>query len=198
MNKKRTTDNKNIYIIDDALSDRARFKIKNILDNSTRFTIGDQTSTSVTEASSYSNFTCVLDEEKNKVLGIIDTIYAKLKWLPHNKDKITARIIARFMGHIFHLTHDNLNICQATDDLEKLEHLTVVCFTNYFWNTTDGGDLLFADSTGDLDLAISNKPGRIVIFDSTIPFKFSPTIHNKNDPQYIYIASLSRPYSNNE
>jgi Rps23 Pro-64 3,4-dihydroxylase Tpa1-like proline 4-hydroxylase len=72
-----------------------------------------------------------------------------------------------------------------TDAIDKSGVLTLIYFVNRKWDRDWGGEMLFASDSGDAEAAVTFKPGRVIVFDSTIPHK--PTPNAIDSPQYAYM-----------
>ncbi|HET9472678.1 MAG TPA: 2OG-Fe(II) oxygenase [Steroidobacteraceae bacterium] len=55
-----------------------------------------------------------------------------------------------------------------TDALPNLRELTALWFVCASWDTEWGGETLFYDDAGDAQVAVSPKPGRLLLFDGSI------------------------------
>ena len=52
---------------------------------------------------------------------------------------------------------------------------TLIYCANLNWEDYFGGDLIFCNKNGEKEIAVSFKPGRVILFDSTIPHLITAT-----------------------
>ena len=60
-----------------------------------------------------------------------------------------------------------------TDGNVNDDNLSVLYYVNTEWKDEWNGETIFADDYGEAEIAVSFKPGRLVVFDSSIPHKAS-------------------------
>jgi Rps23 Pro-64 3,4-dihydroxylase Tpa1-like proline 4-hydroxylase len=65
-----------------------------------------------------------------------------------------------------HLTDYNFHI-----DEDKLNSKTLLYYTNDTWSQEWGGETIFKNSNNEVEIAVSCKPNRVVLFDSAISHK---------------------------
>jgi hypothetical protein len=58
-----------------------------------------------------------------------------------------------------------------TDGLRDQDNLSVLYYVNTEWKSEWNGETIFADDFGEAEIAVRCKPGRLVVFDSSIPHK---------------------------
>jgi hypothetical protein len=64
------------------------------------------------------------------------------------------------------------------DSPKELNCMSFLYYVNTEWLNHWGGDTIFADDNGEAEIAVSCKPGRVVLFDSSILHKVSPISHD--------------------
>jgi SM-20-related protein len=76
------------------------------------------------------------------------------------------------------------------DALPDARELTALWFLAEQWDTEWGGETLFYDSTGDAQLAVSPKPGRLVLFDGAIRHAGKPPNRNCFVSRFTFAIKL--------
>jgi Rps23 Pro-64 3,4-dihydroxylase Tpa1-like proline 4-hydroxylase len=61
---------------------------------------------------------------------------------------------------------------------------TILYYVNSDWDREWGGETLFCNSAGELEIVVEFKPNRIVVFDSNIPHK--PGLISRDAPPYRF------------
>jgi Rps23 Pro-64 3,4-dihydroxylase Tpa1-like proline 4-hydroxylase len=79
------------------------------------------------------------------------------------------------------------------DALPDARELTALWYLSERWDTEWGGETLFYDSTGDAQLAVSPKPGRLLLFDGAIRHAGKPPNRNCYVPRYTLAIKLRAP-----
>jgi hypothetical protein len=168
-----------IQIIDDIFTFNERFQFKLFAQNSF-YKLG-RTSSEIWEHKHGTFFSCSFTEEDDRKFGLAHTTSAreKLSWLWEGRVINRSWINATLPGsrYYFHRDHPNKG------------HKTLLYYINLEWDKEDGGETLFANSNGEVEVAVSFVPGRIVIFDSELPHKPSLTADNI-EPRFIYSCQL--------
>ena len=67
---------------------------------------------------------------------------------------------------------------------------TLLYYINTHWDADWGGETLFCNSYGEVEIAVSFKPNRIVIFDSHIPHKPAGISVNAYPHRYTFVAQF--------
>ena len=67
------------------------------------------------------------------------------------------------------------------DALPQARELTALWFVCERWDTEWGGETLFYDDAGDAEIAVSPKPGRLLLFDGAIRHAGKPPNRNCHD-----------------
>jgi Rps23 Pro-64 3,4-dihydroxylase Tpa1-like proline 4-hydroxylase len=78
-----------------------------------------------------------------------------------------------------------------TDNPDEYSNsLTLLYYVNSKWDRNWGGETLFANNDGECEIAVEYKPGRIVIFDSTIEHKPSPISMEASEFRFIFVIQF--------
>lgn len=76
------------------------------------------------------------------------------------------------------------------DALPNARELTALWFVAEQWDTEWGGETLFFTSTGDAQIAVSPKPGRLLLFDGAIRHAGKPPNRNCYVARYTFAIKL--------
>jgi SM-20-related protein len=76
------------------------------------------------------------------------------------------------------------------DALPNTRELTALWFVAERWDTEWGGETLFYDSAGDAQIAVSPRPGRLLLFDGAIRHAGKPPNRNCNVARYTFAIKL--------
>jgi SM-20-related protein len=76
------------------------------------------------------------------------------------------------------------------DALPNTRELTALWFLCERWDTEWGGETLFYDDAGDAQIAVSPKPGRLLLFDGAIRHAGKPPNRNCNVARYTFAIKL--------
>lgn len=76
------------------------------------------------------------------------------------------------------------------DALPNTRELTALWFLCESWDREWGGETLFYDSTGDAQLAVSPRPGRLLLFDGAIRHAGKPPNRNCPVARYTFAIKL--------
>jgi SM-20-related protein len=76
------------------------------------------------------------------------------------------------------------------DALPNTREMTALWFLCESWDTEWGGETLFYDATGDAQLAVSPKPGRLLLFDGAIRHAGKPPNRNCPVGRYTFAIKL--------
>jgi SM-20-related protein len=68
--------------------------------------------------------------------------------------------------------------------------LTALWFLSERWDTEWGGETLFYDDSGDAQIAVSPRPGRLLLFDGAIRHAGKPPNRNCNVSRYTFAIKL--------
>lgn len=96
--------------------------------------------------------------------------------------RLPDEIKEKFNISIETMRHAMINLCTPSDrfhthvDNNFDTGITIVYYLNTVWNPEWGGDTIFFDETGtDFEFVSQYKPGRLIIFDSSIPHLIRPS-----------------------
>ena len=76
------------------------------------------------------------------------------------------------------------------DALPNARELTALWFLSERWDTEWGGETLFYDDGGDAQLAVSPKPGRLLLFDGAIRHAGKPPNRNCHASRFTFAIKL--------
>jgi SM-20-related protein len=76
------------------------------------------------------------------------------------------------------------------DALPNTRELTALWFLSERWDTEWGGETLFYDAAGDAQLAVSPKPGRLLLFDGAIRHAGKPPNRNCFVSRFTFAIKL--------
>jgi hypothetical protein len=86
-------------------------------------------------------------------------------------------------------------ITSHTDIQDSLSSgVTLIYCANLFWEDHFGGDLIFCNSIGEKEVVVGFKPGRVILFDSTIPHLITATC-GIAPVRYAYVAGFEEKIS---
>jgi SM-20-related protein len=68
--------------------------------------------------------------------------------------------------------------------------ITVLYYLNNRWDRNWGGETLFANESGECEVAVEYKPGRVVIFDSAIEHKPAAISTYADEFRFIFVMQL--------
>jgi Rps23 Pro-64 3,4-dihydroxylase Tpa1-like proline 4-hydroxylase len=70
-------------------------------------------------------------------------------------------------------------------------HVTLIYYLNLQWNLNDGGETLFCDSKGDVEIAVSCKPNRLIVYNSEIAHKASSQDVDAKMMRNVFVCKYS-------
>ena len=76
------------------------------------------------------------------------------------------------------------------DALPQARELTALWFVCDRWDPDWGGETLFFDDTGEAEIAVSPKPGRLLLFDGAIRHAGKPPNRNCNVARFTFAVKL--------
>ena len=76
------------------------------------------------------------------------------------------------------------------DALPEARELTALWFLCEQWDPEWGGETLFFDSAGDAQIAVSPRPGRLLLFDGAIRHAGRPPNRNCHTARYTFAIKL--------
>lgn len=65
---------------------------------------------------------------------------------------------------------------------------TFLYYLNLKWDLNDGGETLFCDEHGDVEIAISSKPNRVAVYDASILHKACSTDVDVRDLRFAFVS----------
>jgi hypothetical protein len=76
---------------------------------------------------------------------------------------------------------------------DRLEGSTFIYYGNGAWEVDWGGETLFCNDNGEVEIAVSCKPNRIVVFDSAIPHKPATLSLEADQYRFTFVAQFKNP-----
>ncbi len=76
------------------------------------------------------------------------------------------------------------------DALPNARELTALWFLSETWDPEWGGETLFYDASGDAQMAVSPRPGRLLLFDGAIRHAGKPPNRNCFVPRFTFAIKL--------
>jgi hypothetical protein len=70
---------------------------------------------------------------------------------------------------------------------------TLVYYGNSTWDADWGGETLFCNDEGDVEVAVSCRPNRVVVFDSAIPHKPASLALDADQYRFTFVAQFIEP-----
>lgn len=92
-----------------------------------------------------------------------------------------------------HSTKNYFHTDSVANTITGKNFKTLIFYMNMKWNLNDGGETLFCNKFGDVELAVSPFPNRVVIFDSEILHKASSQDVDAKELRYALVIKLSEP-----
>jgi SM-20-related protein len=113
-------------------------------------------------------------------------------WPPTQQAVQTARPSERFQPYRVYTNFAAFGDLLLThvDALPEARELTALWFLAERWDTEWGGETLFYDSDGDAQLAVSPKPGRLLLFDGAIRHAGKPPNRNCFVSRFTFAIKL--------
>jgi Rps23 Pro-64 3,4-dihydroxylase Tpa1-like proline 4-hydroxylase len=113
-------------------------------------------------------------------------------WPATEKAIATVRANDRFVPYRCYTNFASFGDVLLThvDALPNTREMTALWFLCDRWDTEWGGETLFYDSTGDAQLAVSPKPGRLLLFDGAIRHAGKPPNRNCPIGRYTFAIKL--------
>jgi hypothetical protein len=177
--KEHYIDKKPIKVIDNIFLSHERIKILSFIENS-QFNIIRQPSgysfLKTEQPTLKSDYT--IDETVES--GIFDNKFL-VKYINHNNFRVQKTYV---------------NLCTASDiylyhtDTATVGSMTVIYYANLEWKPHWEGETQFSSDMIDSDYCASFIPGRMVIFDGTIPHKSTQPSYSAEQYRYVYVIKL--------
>jgi hypothetical protein len=76
------------------------------------------------------------------------------------------------------------------NSVETVKRKTLLYYLNNRWDRNWGGETLFANDSGDCEVAVAYKPGRVVIFDGSIEHKPSAISIKADEFRFIFVIQF--------
>ena len=175
----KTSTGENIYVYDDVFSWEDAYKFEQIAQTSS-FKLNTTTAGAASDTSSF--YRCFLNEHELDKFNIFNTDGAK-SLEHHFKDQIwyvswilSSTYMTKYQFHI--------------DNTKKTNGKSFLYYINTKWDKDWGGETLFANSNGEVEIAVSFKPNRVVIFDSEIVHKPSMITADATPYRYTFVAQF--------
>lgn len=172
-----TSEGKDIHIFDNTLESAQRLHVYNFIRNSA-YTLNSGPTTNI-ENLDEQGLSCFLNYDDVHNLQIFDFMSDELKELA-DPLKCSRAFILLENGKYYTRYH--------TDGLKY--KWTMLYYANMEWNKDWGGETLFTNEQYDeIEYAVMYKPGRFVLFDSSIPHKGAQS--SIDSPQFRTIVSMN-------
>jgi hypothetical protein len=156
----QTTTGEKIHIYDDVYPAHCFLKFHEFIEKS-HYVTGGRSST--IEQGLKDNFLqCIFSEEDLENLSIMNREETKKILLEHNLEKPD-----RYWG----LLSTHMSQYQYHVDNYAERNKTFLYYANCEWNKNWGGETLFCNNKGELEIAVEFKPNRVVVFDNHIEHK---------------------------
>ncbi|MEO8019172.1 MAG: 2OG-Fe(II) oxygenase [Pseudomonadota bacterium] len=113
-------------------------------------------------------------------------------WLATEKAVTDVRPNERFLPYRVYTNFAAFGDILLThfDALPNTRELTALWFLCEQWDTEWGGETLFFDADGDAQVAVSPKPGRLLLFDGAIRHAGRPPNRNCPVARYTFAVKL--------
>jgi SM-20-related protein len=140
-----------------------------------------RTETARPDSPEYRHWVCEMPLENLPKISLWDALQAAVSTARPGELYRPYRVYTNFaaFGDLL-LTH--------VDALPNARELTALWFLSERWDPEWGGETLFYDSTSDAQLAVSPKPGRLLLFDGAIRHAGKPP--NRNCPIGRYTLAI--------
>jgi Rps23 Pro-64 3,4-dihydroxylase Tpa1-like proline 4-hydroxylase len=74
------------------------------------------------------------------------------------------------------------------DELKENKAKTLLVYLNTKWDVDWGGETMFANNQGDVEIAVSCKPNRLVVFDSDTLHRPSATSADASQHRFTFVS----------
>ena len=167
---------KEIHVFDDVFSFNDRIKFYNFLRNSQYVIIGGGGQT-IEDMSSMA-LQCMFTELDINALGMIQILPKEINDIFEN-----YKLTRPYSLLVSYLQKSHFHVDNHPNENQKV--YTLLYYANLTWQNDWGGETVFLNKNADEVIYTSlYKPGRIIIFDSTIPHK--PCTQTFNAPQFRF------------
>ena len=113
-------------------------------------------------------------------------------WHATEKAVLTVRPNERYRAYRVYTNYASFGDVLLThvDALPNTRELTALWFLCEGWETEWGGETLFYDDAGDAQVAVSPKPGRLLMFDGAVRHAGKPPNRNCPVGRYTFAIKL--------
>lgn len=99
-------------------------------------------------------------------------------------------------SHVYCVPYGDVPV--AHSDVVDEFGVTVLYFGNALWEEAWGSEMLFFGSTGEPEIAVALKPGRIVVFHGDIRHRAGSPMRHCNEARYTVVVRLGLPRESGE
>jgi Rps23 Pro-64 3,4-dihydroxylase Tpa1-like proline 4-hydroxylase len=175
-----TSTGENLWIYDNVFTQDELEFFKMFAQNS-HYTLGAKSNYSHESSSTF--FTCELNEVDLLRFGLYQS--PNLNEInKHLENKIRRKT---WILHSSHLSKHFFHV----DKLKTQKSITFLFYVNTKWDVDWGGETLFCNSHGEVELAVSCKPNRVVVYDSHIPHKPSTVSHDATPHRFTFVSQFT-------
>jgi Rps23 Pro-64 3,4-dihydroxylase Tpa1-like proline 4-hydroxylase len=177
----KTTTDDNIFVYDNVFSFEQCVSFKEFAEKS-NYSLGSKTS-SVMENGNDTFFQSTFEPQDIEHFGIFENISNDIAIQLNGKELNRCWFLAstHFTKYYFH-----------TDRVKKHNALSFIYYVNLKWDKNWGGETLFCNTNGEVEIALEYKPNRVIIFDSHIPHKPSPISADANPYRFTFVAQFDQ------
>jgi hypothetical protein len=124
---------------------------------------------------------CDFTEDDLHAMGILNVSgFSEISEYITHKKRVNAWLVLSTQASEYALHTD-----ESTPNEYYNSGQTFLYFVNSAWDFEWGGEMLFCNTAGELEIAVSCKPNRAILFDCKIPHK--STRISSNGPPYRHI-----------
>jgi SM-20-related protein len=157
----KTTSDRNIWVFDDVF-EKHKLESYQMFAQKSLFSLNIR-STPLIEHLDGANLQASFTQKELDEFGILNDENLKLLHqyiLPRKINRCWLNLSTHMTKLHFH-----------TDRNKEENGRTLLFYVHNTWDVEWGGETLFTDSRGDVEIAVSCKPNRVIVFDSDIPHK---------------------------
>lgn len=175
-----TTTGEKIYIYDNVFSSYRIEQFQYFMEYSNYKT---GTSSVLTQQKFPDNFlSCILSQEDLKRFSFLEMEETKQILLEHN---------LKYPDRYWFLMSTHMSQYQFHVDGRNIGDKTLLYYGNGKWDKNWGGETLFCNNKGEIEIAVEFKPNRIVLFDNHIEHKPAPLSLLSYPYRFIFVAQFS-------
>lgn len=171
-----------IFIYDNVFEDYEIFKFQSFVENS-HYKVGTVSFT-VLQMERDSFLRCQFSEEDLNNFGIFDsTNFQPIKKHFNTTLKNSWVVLSTHLSQYhFH-----------TDDMKYngKSRKTMLYYVNNKWDKDWGGETLFCNSQGEVEIAVEFRPNRVVVFDNNLMHKPAPISLSSYPYRYCFVAQFN-------